>query len=142
MDQQPDEVKRQIEESRAALAAKLSLFRQRIDRIRRMSDVKSHVRRYPALTLAGSVVIGFLIGRVKRKRHAGDERVPVPPPYYYSRAREPFKDQIAGALKGAAVSAGMGLLREIVKKLVSREKPSDSAAAPARPRAEVRRLHR
>ncbi len=81
MDQKGDEIRRSIEESRAATAEKLDMLEERVrekvedvkstvKRVKRMVDPKYVVSQHPWLVLGGSVLLGYMVGGFGEKKLA------------------------------------------------------------------------
>jgi hypothetical protein len=71
MDLEEKRIRKRIEEREIALKAKVDQLKQRIERIKRMSDVKAMVQQRPALMVAGSVVTGFLVRKLTARHSNG-----------------------------------------------------------------------
>lgn len=72
MDREEEHIRQRIEEREKALKQKVNLLKERIERVKRMGDVKGMVYKRPALMVAGSVLTGFLVKKLASRRHAGN----------------------------------------------------------------------
>jgi hypothetical protein len=71
MDLEEQRLRHQIEARQTALREKIIVLKERIERLKRMGDVKSKVEQRPGLMFMGSVLAGFIIKRLVsgKKRH-------------------------------------------------------------------------
>jgi len=106
-----------------------------VETVKDFMDVKAHVQRHPWLMVGGSIVAGYLLGSLLAERQPPPRR-PMPRPLHTNgglrRKTEPeepsavssllstFEPQIE-KLKGLAVGAALGAVREIVASKTSPE---------------------
>ena len=116
MDLEEQRLKHQIEAREMALKQKINLLRERIERFKRMADVKSKVQQRPGLMLMGSILAGFLTKKlvIGKNRHS--------PSLYHTDSRPvPMSGTATGAIVSAIASrAAIGIISEIASKLVPR----------------------
>jgi hypothetical protein len=128
MDLEEQRIRKRIEEREIALKAKVDQLRQRLERIKRMSDVKAMVQQRPALMVAGSVVTGYLVRKLTSRRSNGhgalrsrdhdeaeNHRV-----QERSRSSSRVKDHLTAILAGVASRTAMNVLTELSKQLIPR----------------------
>lgn len=120
MDLEEQRLKHRVDLSEEALKEKVNIFKERIEDLKRMRDVKSKVEERPVLTLAGSVLAGFLarkwVGR--KNRHSTDA--------YRANRRENhspmsaggLRDPVAAIVSAIATRAVVGILTELAKKVM------------------------
>lgn len=128
MDAEEEHIRQRIEEREIALKRKVNLLKERIEQIKRMTDVKALVSRRPALMVAGSVLTGFLLKKMVLHRHAvnGAQRAAA----HYARYEDggPRKPRTRGSSKLAdalfAVLAGVAsrtvtnLLSDLTRQMI------------------------
>jgi hypothetical protein len=68
MDLEEEKLRRRIETHQIALNDKVNVLKARLERIKRMGDVKSLVARQPGLVVAGSVLAGFVARKITSTR--------------------------------------------------------------------------
>lgn len=129
MDPEEQKIRQRIEERQRALTEKIDLIKERVERIRHMSDVKSIVAERPALMLAGSVVTGFLVRKImsgKNSRRArdgayGSKHNYAPPPEDRKGFLNRFGNQIVAVLTGAATRTAISYLSDVGKDMLPRK---------------------
>jgi hypothetical protein len=129
MDPEEQRIRQRIAERQRGLTEKINLIKERVERIRHMSDVKSIVAERPALMLAGSVVTGFLVRKIlsgKNRRRARDGAYgsnysyaspPERPRGFFSR----FGNQVVAVLTGAATRTAISYLSDVGKDMLPRK---------------------
>jgi hypothetical protein len=128
MDLEEERIRHRIEEREKALKEKVNLLKERVERIKRMADVKAMVCRRPALMVAGSVLTGFLLKKLTSRRHAGngayrsssrhaeyDGRYPETRPM---RSSIRLKDHLIAILAGVASRTAINVLSDLAKQIV------------------------
>jgi hypothetical protein len=65
---QEEQLKSRAEERRMALMEKVNELKQRAENLKQMTDVRSITRQRPAVMLAGSVLIGFILKKLAGTR--------------------------------------------------------------------------
>jgi hypothetical protein len=122
MDLEEQRLKHRIDLREEALKEKVNTFKERIEDLKRMRDVKSKVEERPVLTFAGSVLAGFLarkwVGR--KNRHSTDA--------YLANRRENhsisgsagggLRDPVAAIVSAIATRAVVGILTELARKVL------------------------
>jgi hypothetical protein len=128
MDLEEQRIRKRIEDREIALKAKVDQLKQRLDRIKRLSDVKAMVQQRPALMVAGSVVTGFLVRKLTSRRSNGRAasrpRDYVKTADYHAQERPrssgKVKDHLTAILAGVASRTAMNVLTELSKQLIPR----------------------
>lgn len=129
MDPEEQRIRQRIEERQRAMTEKINLIKERVERIRHMSDVKSIVAERPALALAGSIITGFLVRKIvsgKNSRRAregtyGSRNNYVPTP---ERGRGFFGrlgNQVLAVLTGAATRTAISYLSDVGKDMLPKK---------------------
>jgi hypothetical protein len=123
MDLEEQRLKHRMRLGEEALKEKVNIFKERIEDLKRMRDVKSKVEERPVLTFAGSVLAGFLarkwVGR--KNQHSTDA--------YRANRRENhssisasaaagFRDPVAAIVTAIATRAVVGIVTELVRKVM------------------------
>jgi hypothetical protein len=126
MDLEEQRLKHRIQERETALRKKVDTLKDRLERIKRLGDVNFLVGHHPGLTLAGSVVVGFLVQRFTDGRnrhyhsngaHRTDSRNATAPGSESAPATRRWEPVIA-VFSAVATRAAIGLIGEIGKKFV------------------------
>jgi hypothetical protein len=76
MNLEEEQLKRRVEERQRALTEKVNSLKERVAQIKRMTDVKSVARERPAIMIAGSVLIGFIVKKLassRSRRYVNDD---------------------------------------------------------------------
>jgi len=127
MDLEEQRLKHQIQERESALRAKVDTLKDRLGRIRRLSDVKLLVDHHTGLAMGGSVLVGFLArrftaGRNHDHRANGAYRADFrnPPSKSESAPATRLWEPVIAAVSAVAARAAIGLIGEIGKKFVPR----------------------
>ena len=128
MDIEEDHIRHRLEEREKALKQKVNLLKERIERIKRMGDVKAMVNRQPALMVAGSVLAGFLVKKLAARRHAANgasrssvryaEHAGGYPETRPNRSSVKLKDHLIAVLTGVASRTAMNFLAHLTKQLI------------------------
>lgn len=128
MDLEEERIRHRLEEREKALKQKMNLLRERIERIKRMGDVKAMVNRQPALMLAGSVLAGFLVKKLATRRHTANgayrssarhaEHAGVYPETPPQRSSITLKDHLIAVLTGVASRTAMNFIAHLTKQLI------------------------
>jgi hypothetical protein len=129
MDPEEQRIRQRIEERQRAMTEKINLIKQRVERVRHMSDLKSIVAERPALTLAGSIMTGFLVRKIvsgKNSRRARDHAYAsknnyAPPPERGRGFFSSFGNQILAVLTGAATRTAISYLSDVGKDMLPRK---------------------
>lgn len=129
MDPEEHRIRQRIEERQRALTAKIDLIKERVERIRHMSDVKAMVAERPALMVAGSVVTGFLVRKIvsgKNSRRArdgayGSKNNYAPTPESRRGLFSGFRNHLLAVLTGAATRTAISYLSDVGKDMLPRK---------------------
>jgi hypothetical protein len=120
MDSQEEQLKRRAEERRLALMEKVNELKQRADNLKQMTDVRFITRRRPAVMVAGSVLIGFIIKKLassRNRRYANDGAYRDSGRSYStadsSRIGGRLWDPIIAAMTAVATRTAIGLVNDI-----------------------------
>jgi hypothetical protein len=131
MDLEEEHIRQRIEEREKALKQKVNLLKERIERVKRMGNVKAMVYKRPALMVAGSVLTGFLVKKLASRRHAGNGAYRSSARYaeyeggYPERPRKrssvKLKDHLIAILTGVASRTAMNVLSDLTKQIIPRK---------------------
>jgi hypothetical protein len=131
MDPEEEHIRRRIEEREKALKQKVDLLKERIERIKRMGDVKAMVYKRPVLMVAGSVLTGFLVKKLVSRRHAGNGAYQSSTRYagyeggYPEKPRKrssaKLKDALIAVLTGVASRTATSVLSDLTKQIIPRK---------------------
>ena len=131
MDVEEQRIRHRIEEREIALKEKIGQLKLRLDRIKRMSDVKAMVQQRPAMMVAGSVLTGFLLRKLTsrapepRRRRPADNQALVTQAELrqldkkHSSGR--FKEHLTAILAGVATRTAMNVLSEFGRQIIPRQ---------------------
>ncbi len=127
MDSEEERIRDRIAEREKALKEKITLLKQRVERVRELTDVKAIVGERPALMVAGSVLTGFLLKKLVSRRHAGNSvyRGSRRGPEYNGRYRErrrsvlgTLKDEFIAVISVVAGRIAMDILSELTRRII------------------------
>lgn len=131
MDAEEEHIKSRIEEREKALRQKVNLLKERIEQIKNMADVKAMVHRRPALMVAGSVLAGFVLKKLRSRRHAGNgvRRAAATfggyedsnQPTLEKRSSSKLKDAVVSVLAGVASRTATNVLSDLSKQMIPRK---------------------
>jgi hypothetical protein len=130
MDLEEEKLKRRIEAHQIALNDKVNMLKARLERVKRMSDVKSLVAKQPGLVVAGSVLAGFLARKITstRSRNHRSARIYQSKSGYYldPPAVEPnvigkVGKQLIAILMGVATRTAIKYFSEAGKNMLGRK---------------------
>jgi hypothetical protein len=128
MDLEEERIRQRIRDREIALREKVEQLKQRLERIKRMSDVKAMVQQRPALMVAGSVLTGYLVRKLTARRpdsrasrsarvvRAGDDAHSAEP----RRSSGKVKEHLTAILAGVASRTAMNVLSELGKQMIPR----------------------
>ena len=129
MDLEEQRIRQRIETREIALREKVDQLKHRLERIKRMSDVKAMVQQRPALMIAGSVVTGFLVRKLtsrrsegranSRPREHGEAAVYRPPAP--ARSSGKLKEHLTAIVAGVASRTAMNVLTELGRQIIPRQ---------------------
>jgi hypothetical protein len=120
MDLEEERLKRRVEEREMALRQKVKTLKDRLDELKRMSDIKYLARQRPGLALAGSILAGIMV-----KRLVGGKRHHNPNGAYRAQGAAPRSataklwDPMVAILSAVATRTAIGVVSEIGKRCVS-----------------------
>jgi hypothetical protein len=129
MDLEEERIRERIRNREIALREKVEQLKQRLERIKRMSDVKAMVQQRPGLMVAGSVLTGYLVRKLTARRpdsrasrgaqvvRAGDYAHSAEPP---RRSSGKVKEHLTAILAGVASRTAMNVLSELGKQMIPR----------------------
>jgi hypothetical protein len=118
MDSEEQRLRHQVEAREIALKTKINMLKERIERLKRMGDVKSQVEQRPGLMFTGSVLAGFILKRLVngKNRHAANT--------YRTDSRNALSPTSASAagpvsaiISAIATRAAIGVITETVRNL-------------------------
>ena len=127
MDLEEERIRQRIAERENALKAKVNLLKQRVERIRQMTDIKAIVGERPALMVAGSVVTGFLLKKLISRRHADNgtyraSRRGLEHDGLYMEARPrssgKLKDEFIAVFSVVAGRIAMNVLSDLARRMI------------------------
>lgn len=73
MNLEEEQLKRRVEERERALKEKVNSLKERVAQIKEMTDVRTVAKKRPAIMVAGSVLVGFIVKRLaSSRRYAKD----------------------------------------------------------------------
>jgi hypothetical protein len=128
MDSEEQRIRQRIEKRQQALSEKVALIKARVERIKQMSDVKAMATQRPALMIAGSVLAGFLVGKIalgKNNRHARDaaydSRYYPPPPARGGGLFGRFGNQVLAVVTGVATRTAINYFTDLGKDMLPRK---------------------
>jgi len=121
MNSQEEQLKRHAEERRLALMEKVNELKQRAENLKQMTDVRSITRHRPAVMLAGSVLIGFILRKLagtRNRRYANDGAYGMDSGRGYAPAASAriggrLWDPIIAAMTAVATRTAIGLVNDI-----------------------------
>jgi hypothetical protein len=124
MDLEEQKLRHRIDMRQEALKEKVNIFKERIEDLKRIADVKSKVEERPVLIFAGSVLAGFIARKLVRgkNRHSADTYRADPPGDHspMSASAAGLRDPVAAILSAIATRAVVGILTEIARKVMPR----------------------
>jgi hypothetical protein len=128
MDAEEEHIRQRIEEREKALKQKVTLLKERIEQIKRFVDVKAMVYKRPALSVAGSVLTGFLIKKLASRRHAANgiyrssmghvQHDNAHPGRPGDRSSAKLKDALIAIVAGVASRTVTTVLSELAKRII------------------------
>jgi hypothetical protein len=133
MDSEEEKLRRRIETHRIALNDKVNMLKARVERVKRMGDVKSMVVRQPGLVVAGSVLAGFLARKITstRSRNYRATRARLSksgyqadPPAVESNAIGTIGNQLVAILMGVATRTAINYFSQLGKNILGKKSPA------------------
>jgi hypothetical protein len=122
MDLEEQRLKQHIQDRETALREKVGMVKDRLERTKRLADVKFLVGQRPGLMMAGSVLMGAVLRRLTNRKGR---------PYYANDAAHPevrnstvlgsntaparLWEPVVGILSAVATRAAIGMIGEIGK---------------------------
>ena len=123
MDLEEQRLKHDVDVREEALKEKVRILKERVEDLKRMTDVKSQVESRPVLALAGSVLVGFVarkwVGR--KNRHSADGSRAGRRGDHSSvsaNAGVGLPDPVTAILSAVATRAVVGIVTELAKKVM------------------------
>ncbi|HEY6368607.1 MAG TPA: hypothetical protein VI585_27800 [Candidatus Binatia bacterium] len=121
MNVEEQQLKRRVEERQQALTEKVNSLKERVEQIKRMTDVRSAAKERPAIMLAGSVLVGFIAKKLanhKSRRHANDGASRMDSGKSFSSARTGGRlwEPIVAAMTAVATRTAIGLVNDMLHK--------------------------
>lgn len=118
MNLEEEQLKRRVEERQLELTKKVNSIKERLEQIKQMTDVRSIVRERPAIVLAGSVLVGFIVKKLtsaRSRRYANDGAYRIDSGRGFSSARLGVRlwEPIVAAMTAVATRTAIGLVNEI-----------------------------
>jgi hypothetical protein len=133
LDLEEEELRRRIETHRIALNNKVNLLKARVERVKRMCDVKSMVVKQPGLVVAGSVLAGFLARKITSTRsrnhraagaHVAKSGYRADPPAVESNAIGKIGNQLVAILMAAATRTAINYFSQLGKDILGKKSPA------------------
>lgn len=133
MDLEEEKLRRRIETHRIALNDKVNMLKARIERVKRMGDVKAMVVKQPGFVVAGSVLAGFLARKItstrSRSRRAALEHLSksgyrADPPAVESNAIGKIGNQLVAILMAAATRTAINYFSQLGKDVLGKKSPA------------------
>jgi hypothetical protein len=121
MNLEEQQLKRRVEERQMALTEKVNSLKERVEQIKRMTDVRSAAKERPAIMLAGSVLVGFIAKKLassRSRRHANDGAYRMDSGKSFSSARTGGRlwEPIVAAMTAVATRTAIGLVNDMLHK--------------------------
>ena len=122
MNLEEQQLKRRVEERQLALTEKVNSLKERVEQIKRMTDVRSAAKERPAIMLAGSVLVGFIAKKLassRSRRHANDGAYRMDSSgKSFSSARTGGRlwEPIVAAMTAVATRTAIGLVNDMLHK--------------------------
>lgn len=116
-----EQLKRRVEERELALTEKVNRLKERVEQIKQMSDVKSVTKQRPAIMVAGSVLLGFLVKKFMNAKsrsypYDGAYRMDAVRGLSTNSGRFRLWDPIIAAMTTVATRTAIGLVNDILHK--------------------------
>ena len=115
------QLKRRVEERQLALTEKVNRLKERVEQIKQMSDVKSVTKQRPAIMLAGSVLVGFIVKKFMNARsrpypYDGAYRMDAGRGLSANSGKFRLLEPIIAAMTTVATRTALGLVNDILHK--------------------------
>jgi hypothetical protein len=117
-----EQLKRRVEERQLALTEKVKRLKERVEQLKQMTDVRSVTKERPAIMLAGSVLVGFLVKKFMsgRNRNYPDGAYRMDAGRGFSansgRFRGRLWEPIIAAVTTVATRTAIGLVNDMLHK--------------------------
>jgi hypothetical protein len=115
-----EQLKRRVDERQLALTEKVNRLKERVEQMKQMTDVKSVTKQRPAIMLAGSVLVGFIVKKFMNARsrysHDGAYRMDAGRGFSSNSGRFRLWDPIIAAMTTVATRTAIGLVNDILHK--------------------------
>ena len=122
MNLEEQQLKRRVEERQLALTEKVNNLKERVEQIKRMTDVRSATKERPAIMLAGSVLVGFIAKKLasRSRRYANDGAYRMDSGRVFSstsaRTGGRLWEPIVAAMTAVATRTAIGLVNDMLHK--------------------------
>ncbi len=123
MNLEEQQLKRRVEERQLALTEKVNSLKERVEQIKRMTDVRFAAKERPAIMLAGSVLVGFIAKKLansRSRRYANDGANRMDSGRGFSstsaRAGGRLWEPIVAAMTAVATRTAIGLVNDMLHK--------------------------
>ena len=121
MNLEEQQLKRRVEEHQLALTEKVNSLKERVEQMKRMTDVRSAAKERPAIMLAASVLVGFIAKKLassRSRRHANDGAYRIDSEKSFSSARTGGRlwEPIVAAMTAVATRTAIGLVNDMLHK--------------------------
>ena len=117
MNLEEEQLKHRVEERQLALTKKVNSLKERAEQIKQMTDVRSIAKERPAIMLAGSVLVGFIVKKLtsaRSRRYANDGAYRMDSRRgFSSRTGVRLWEPIVAAMTAVATRTAIGLVNEI-----------------------------
>jgi hypothetical protein len=118
-----EQLKRRVEERQLALTEKVKRLKERVEQLKQMTDVRSVTKQRPAIMLAGSVLVGFIVKKFMNARsrsnpHDGAYRMDAGRGFSANsgRFRGRLWEPIIAAMTTVATRTAIGLVNDMLHK--------------------------
>ena len=131
MNLEEQQLKRRVEEHQLALTEKVNSLKERVEQIKRMTDVRSAAKERPAIMLAASVLVGFIAKKLassRSRRHANNGAYGMDSGKSFSSARIGGRlwEPIVAAMTAVATRTAIGLVNDMLHKRDETGRPHNS----------------
>jgi hypothetical protein len=119
MNLEEEQLKRRVEERQLALTEKVNNLRERVEQLKQMTDVRSVTKERPAIMLAGSVLVGFIVKKLisARSRHyPNDGAYRMDSGRGLNTGRFRLWEPIIAAMTTVATRTAIGLVNDMLHK--------------------------
>ncbi len=123
MNSEEEQLRHRVEERQLALSEKVNSLKQRVQHIKRLGDINSAIKERPSVMLAGSVLAGFILRKLARRKTRNDVgngayRTDYQKPIVSATVGQRLWDPIIAIVTGVATRAAIHLVSEIAKTVI------------------------